>query len=52
MTQNMNTLAECFVAYVKQPYDVDFVETYDIKEQNSACVVSDWNFPNTEGGFQ
>lgn len=47
MERNMTTLAECLLAYMTRPEDVDIIEDY-----TTTTKTTDWNFPNTDGGFQ
>jgi hypothetical protein len=52
MTRNMDAIAQCFLTIVTHPEDVDIIEDYSTNGTTSKCMKSDWNFPNTEGGFQ
>lgn len=47
MERNMTTLAECLLTYMTRPEDVDIIEDY-----TTTTKTTDWNFPNTDGGFQ
>ena len=44
MERNMTTLAECLLAYMTRPEDVDIIEEY-----TTTTKTTDWNFPNSEG---
>lgn len=46
MERNMTTLAECLLTYMTHPDDVDIIENY-----TKTTKTTDWNFPNSEGGF-
>lgn len=47
MERNMTTLAECLLTYMTRPEDIDIIEDY-----TTTTKTTDWNFPNTDGGFQ
>ena len=45
MDKNLNNLAECFLAYVTRPEDVDIIEDYSVTKKSG----KDFGFPNSEG---
>jgi hypothetical protein len=45
MDKNLNNLAECFLAYITKPEEVDIIEEYSVKKKSG----KDFGFPNSEG---